>query len=99
LASFHFDRADTAMEQDQRLPRTVNVVVQLETVDLSVAGNTESEARHSYTAHYGEFVQWERRKANGRFGAKRTGISVMPHGLEQRSCVEAMSMIDVELVG
>jgi hypothetical protein len=49
-------------------------------------------------AHYGEFVQWERRKANGQFGAKRTGISVMPNGLEQRLRVEAMSMIDVERV-
>jgi hypothetical protein len=32
-------------------------------------------------AHYGEFVQWERRKANAQFGAKRTLVSLMPNGL------------------
>jgi hypothetical protein len=49
------------------------------------------------TAHYGEFVQWERRKANGQFGAKRTGISVMPNGVgSKRWRVEAtsVSMVD-----
>ena len=50
-------------------------------------------------AHYGEFVQWERRKANGQFGVTRTVVSVMPSGLEQRWHVEAMSMVDVQLVG
>jgi hypothetical protein len=35
-------------------------------------------------AHYGEFVQGEQRKANGQFGAKRTVVSVMPSGVEQR---------------
>jgi hypothetical protein len=49
-------------------------------------------------AHYGEFVQWERRKANGQFGAKRTVVWVMPNGLEHRLRVEATSVIDVERV-
>ncbi len=43
-------------------------------------------------AHYGEFVQWERWKANGQFGAKRTVVSVMPNGVVQRSRVEAMTL-------
>jgi hypothetical protein len=60
---------------------------------------SEDRPHASPSAHYGEFVQRERRKANGQFGAKRTGISVMLNGLDQRSRVEAMSMIDVELVG
>jgi hypothetical protein len=56
-------------------------------------------ASAAVTADYGEFVQRERRKANGQFGGKRTGISVMPNGLEQRSRVEAISMIELKRVG
>jgi hypothetical protein len=55
-----------------------------------------SEACHS--AHYGEFVQRERRKANRQFGVRRTVVSVMLGVLEQRWRVEAMSMVDVLLV-
>jgi hypothetical protein len=55
----------------------------------------------SIRAHYRAFVQWERWKANGRFGAKRTVVSVMPNGVEQRSRAEAtsVSIVDVKSVG
>jgi hypothetical protein len=32
----------------------------------------DTAASSCFCAHYGEFVQWERRKANGQFGANRT---------------------------
>jgi len=51
------------------------------------------------SAHYGEFVQWERWKANGQFGAKRTVVSVMPNEVVQRSCVEAMALSMMKWVG
>jgi hypothetical protein len=43
-------------------------------------------------AHYGEFVQWERRKANGQFGANRTLVSAMPNGVVAAMPREAMSL-------
>ena len=49
-------------------------------------------------ADYGEFVQGEWRRANGQFGVKRTVVSVMPSGLEQRWSAEALSMVDVQSV-
>jgi hypothetical protein len=64
-----------------------------------VAALTEQNALLGTAAYYGEFVQGERRKANGQFGLTRTVVSVMPRGLEQRWRVEAMSMVDVQLVG
>jgi len=42
-------------------------------------------------AYYGEFVQLERRKKDGEFGAKRTVVSVMPRSeLEPTMPYEAM---------
>jgi hypothetical protein len=40
-----------------------------------------SLGRFAHSAHYGDFVQLERRKANGQFGATRTVVSVMPNGV------------------
>jgi hypothetical protein len=62
---------------------------------------SQAEESMAAVAHYRAFVQWERWKANGRFGAKRTVVSVMPNGVEQRSRAEAtsVSIVDVKSVG
>jgi hypothetical protein len=53
-------------------------------IDVKPLAITRRRPFIRHIAHYGEFVQWERRKANGQFGAKRTVVSVMPSGVEQR---------------
>jgi hypothetical protein len=43
--------------------------------------NEVGEPAQSAAAHYGDFVQLERLKNDGQFGAKRTVVSVMPNGV------------------
>jgi len=47
------------------------------------------------TSNVDSALSRERRKANGQFGVKRTVVSVISSGLEQRWRVEAMSKVDV----
>ena len=49
-----------------------------------------SEPAHTFVAYYREFVQLERRKKNGLFGAKRTVGFVMPNGVVAAMPCEAM---------
>ena len=51
-------------------------------VGRSMANPVVRSRRPRLVADYGEFVQWERRKANGEFGVMRTVVSAMPSGLE-----------------
>jgi hypothetical protein len=45
-----------------------------------------------HVAHYGEFVQLERRKSYGRFGGKRTGVSARANGECVAMPCEAMAV-------
>jgi len=51
-------------------------------------------------AYYREFVQLERRKKNGQFGANRTVVSMMPNGVVAAAMpCEAMSLSMVIRLG
>ena len=57
-------------------------------------------ARVGHDAHYREFVQLERRKKNGQFGANRTVVSMMPNGVVAAAMpCEAMSLSMVIRLG
>jgi hypothetical protein len=60
---------------------------------------SENNCCREVGAHYGEFVQLERLKKNGRFGGKRTAGLVMPNGAVSAMPCEAMLLSMVVWLG
>jgi hypothetical protein len=64
-----------------------------------LSGHPHSRVGQAARAHYGEFVQLERLKKNGRFGGKRTAGLVMPNGAVSAMPCEAMLLSMVVWLG